>query len=106
MPSSRDGLDSNSSFHTSLASRARTFINPLCGPLLALASEPGEDLLGRPIGRAILQQLFGQRAIFPEGQPRLPASKISYDLSRFVLEALLGQLLSAAARLEIAPVVF
>src|SRR5438552_18350687 len=98
MPSSRAGLDSNSSCHTCFGSRARTFNSDQLSVGVAL-----EDLLGGSIWGAVLQQALRQRGIVFERLPGPAPGQLRGDLGRLVANALAGQRFGPPAPLQVPP---
>src|SRR2546429_8855854 len=93
MPSSRAGLDSNSSCHTCFGSRARTFNSEQLSVGVAL-----EDLLGGSIWRAVLQQALRQRGIVFERLPGPAPGQLRGDPGRLVPKPPFGQLFGPPPR--------
>src|ERR1700730_16323091 len=110
-PSSRAGLDSNSSCQTCLASRARTFIfsrslsevDPLAlwFALRRRASLLVEDRVGGSVRRAVLQQSRCQVVVLGKGLAGALSRELGHDLGGLVLEPVLSQLARGTACLEV-----
>src|ERR1700730_12499154 len=109
-PSSRAGLDSNSSCQTCLASRARTFIfsrslsevDPLAlwFGLRRRASLLVEDRVGGSVRRAVLQQSRCQVVVRGKGLAGAVSRELGHDLGGPVLEPAQSQLAGGTTCLE------
>src|SRR2546426_6626514 len=96
MPSSRAGLDSNSSCHTWLGSRARTFNSNQLSVRVAI-----EDLLSCSIRCPVLEQTLQQPGILVERLAGPAPGKLRGDLGGLVAKSLFGQLFGPPAGLEV-----